>query len=247
MKIKILGLLLATSAFSTSCFAQHVRDQSASMHPSFNAGYGRATWIVGIDFPEGQLAASLPSLEKKALAGDGNAAAAIYAGFSNCRSLRAMPAYKQREEQQCAGIDAQEISEIGKWLSLAATLGNSEAQYAYATGGMDDLVGAQNAQKHRELYEAYKQTSQKYLMDLAKRCNIDAIGAIVLDPAMGGLVFGKDPVRTYRYLLIQDMLLSGAAAKDAALKGALEREIGSAPVIGDAQGEATSLVNEYCR
>ncbi len=206
----LLGLaslpLVISACFAQTMASSSVQHQEAGTPPSYKSIYTRATEMRSINPPAGQLINSLPSLKEKALSGDANAAAQIYAGLSQCSGFSAL-VNKAQFKQQCAKITAEDMQQKGRWLKIAAENGDADAQYIYATSGYEDIVTAQaSEQDHSQSAVNYKTKSQEYLIHLSEQCHYDAIAEIGMDALNGSAVFPKDPKLSYKYFAIQSLL-----------------------------------------
>jgi hypothetical protein len=246
----VASMLLFAASATLAQQSSYVQPQALGVPPSFNPIFTRATQIHGIDTPTGELVGNLARLKQKALAGDSQASAQLYAGLSECKGVFKQPKSPFYHEH-CVGITQADLDESGKWLDLAAEKGSKEAQYGYAVGGFDDIVGVQNAKKNSALFSAYKSNSKKYLLGLASECNYDAIAAIASSASTNGLIFGDDPVTGYKYLLVQKTITRQAQTATSSLSDqyqqTLENKISSKSVLSATQQEALIFVNQYCK
>ena len=248
------GSSLILSVLIGACFAQdgigHYKEQPQALAAitSYNPALSRVTKSHGIDAPSGQLADSLLDLKNKASSGDADASAQLYAGLSACKGMKGPPV-SSNYSSQCKGISEEDISEQGKWLDLAARLGDERAQYAYAVGGFGAIVGsAQNGLKNPELASHYANTSRSYLDGLAKKCNVDAIAAIADDAGNGGLIYGNDPERAYKFSLIKEMIQQDSSPPHyIAFTKYLESKISPPSRLSVIREQASDFVNQYCR
>jgi len=243
MKYSLVCLLLASVTASAASFAQDRQPQSIGVPAPYKAVFTKANSTRGIDVPAGQLYDSIQQLAKRAAAGDGHAAAQIYAGLSACQALKNRQSLSYGSH--CSGITNDDLANTGKWLDMAASLGDREAQYAYAVGGFDAVVGVQNAQKHPEQFKAYQAKAKQYLLGLADECNFDAISSIASSGGSDGLVFGADPTTAYQFQLVREQLVNGPQSIDRDYRGHLERKLTGAQV-DSGQRAASQFVAHHC-
>ncbi|PXV56887.1 hypothetical protein SAMN04487785_10910 [Dyella jiangningensis] len=243
MKYSLVCLFLASLTASTVSLAQDPQPQSVGVAPPYKAVFTKAHGIRGIDAPTGELSDSIQQLAKRAAVGDGHAAAQIYAGLSACQALKNRQSLSYGSH--CSGITNDDLASTGKWLDLAASLGDGEAQYAYAVGGFDAVVGVQNAQKHPEQFKAYQARAKQYLLDLADECNFDAISMIASSGGSDGIVFGSDASTAYKFQLVREQLITGPQNIDRTYRSHLESKL-TGMQVDDAQREATKFILHHC-
>jgi hypothetical protein len=239
------ALLLLTVSLAS---AQPLKDTSLQCPgtPSeYDPSFSRATEIHGIPIPPGELATRLPDLKQKAHAGNAQAATTIAGGLLMCQGAM------QRHDnsfypEHCMGLTAQDLAERGKWLSLAAGLGNVEAQYGYAESGPSDLVGLQENGKAPVTIGVYKDTARRYLLALAQKCNVDGIGAIAHDGQHAKL-FANDPAVSYKFLLVYETIARQPTYGSTDLENQLESKISSVADVSRAHQDAVTFVNNYCK
>lgn len=243
MKYSIACLFLVLVTASAVSFAENPQPQAIGIPPPYKAVFTKATHTRGIDAPNGQLIDAISQLAQRASAGDGHAAAQIYAGLSACKS------FKDRQSpdfgSQCTGITDEDLANKGKWLAIAASLGDEEAQYAYAVGGFDDIVGVQDPQKHPDVFKSYQSKSREYLLGMADRCNFDAIAAIGLSGGSGGLIFGADAATAYTFQLIKEQLANRIFEEDMRNRAHMESVLSGAVIASD-QRAASEFVLDHC-
>lgn len=233
-------------ALTSTAFAQ------APGHAVQNQAFGRVTDIQGMGQPDGQLASDIAQLRQRASSGDAKAASALASGLAECKGANSSP-NGVFYTSHCVGLTNTDFEEIGKWLTLAAKLGDKEAQYGFAAGGFSDVVGVQNAENHPQVFAAYKATARGYLLNLAQDCNFSAIGAIAGNAASNGLLFGDDPVTGYKFLLVQGLIarpgspLAVGGTSYASNEAALLKRIGNSPALTKAHQDAVQFAAEQCK
>ena len=236
--------IAATGAATTSPTGQ--KQAIGFPHP-YSSVFTRASQSVGVDPVDGQLAEQLPQLKVRAQQGDATAAAQIYTSLAQCAGLQANYPKSTDLAARCSGITSDDTSQIGKWLGLAAELGNSAAQYGYAVGGFDYVLGAQEAQRNQAALDAYVEKSKGYLDGLARQCNFDAISALAKEQGRNGLLYKKNVDQAYKFLVIKQTIAGAPASADAAYQAQLEGEISPASKIASLRRDASSFVTQYCR
>jgi len=214
-----------------------------TIYRHYKEQYSRVTAAGSIEPPQGQLKDQLDALKQRALSGDANAAAAIYAGLGGCSTLRGSGDVAQFE-MSCHGITKDDTAEEGKWLALAAELGNRDAQYNFAAGGLSLLVGSSfTAIKHPEAVQAYRARSKQYLEVLASQCNASAIATIVQDAGGGGLLYGDQPEHAYKYRVVLNTI---SKIPDDAEEKRFEADVDPTKLFG-LRREALSFVETNCK
>jgi hypothetical protein len=167
--------------------------------------------------------------------------------LAQCEGLAANYPKSDALETHCRGITSGDTSEVGRWLEVAANLGNTAAQYGYAVGGFDYVLGVQHAEKNPAALNAYVAKSKAYLDGLAKHCNFDAIGALATEQGRGGLVYKKDVDQAYKFFVIKRTIARVPSDADAASQSQLEAQISPASKIASLRQDASSFVAQYCR
>jgi len=234
---------------TTACIAQpqddlHPQPQAAGIPPPHKAEFKKATHYHGINAPAGQLKDSLDQLEAKASAGDAKAAATLFAGLNQCISMNG--ATKVDFNNHCAGISQFDMDSAGKWLTVAAEGGNADAQYTYAAGGYEQVIGAIGSDaKSKTQLENYVATSRTYLINLAQQCNFDAIGEIAKDASTNGLLFGTDQETGYKYAVVESIISRDTTAGDW-LVPKLEGKLTSQSHVPNLRRDAIQFVHQYC-
>lgn len=234
-------LIVVLAASLTMCSFGVSAESHGGMVP-YKVQYTRVTDFGSIPVPQGQLKDQLEILKRKAVGGDGAAAAELYAALGGCGTLRA--ANRARFDEVCRGITQADVDEMGRWLILAAQLGNPAAQYSYAAGGMgqlysDPLYGL----KHPEVVKAYRAQARAYLEGFASQCHFNSIAAIARDAANDGLLYGDDPDVGYKFQVVLNTISTTPnLAREAAL------EVGIDPKkLFSLRGEAASFVDQHCK
>jgi hypothetical protein len=243
------AVLALMTSIASAQQVQDVQPQARGIPSRYDPSFSKATQTRGIDMPPGQLAANLPDLKQQALMGNASAAATIAAGMSMCHSaMQRSNVNDSFNQDHCLGLAESDLKERGKWLSIAASLGNVEAQYGYAVGGPADIVGTQVNGSAPVTLNTYKDTARKYLTALAQKCNIDGIYVIAFDGRRNGLLYGDDPVTSYKFLQVYKTIVGkpSSNAFDADEKQ-LESKIASSSALSNAQQDASSFVANYCK
>lgn len=243
-----MGVCLITSA----CMAQPQDDhnpQPQAVHANrpFKEGYKRATHYHGINAPNGQLKDQLEPLERKAVAGDTKAAASLYAALVGCKTMN--DSVKVNFNKQCAGVTSFDMDSSGKWLTIAAQGGDADAQYAFAAGGYEQVIGSDiSSTQGQARYEAYRSSARDYLIGLSQQCNIDAVAQISRDAWSNGPMFGGKaaPAIAYEYAVINSMLSSDATHSDQLVR-ALEGKLSSSDNVFALREKAAKFVDQYCK
>lgn len=212
----------------------------------YSAAFTRATHIHSLPIATGKVSDQLPALRNRAEAGDAKAAATIYASLVQCRALSTSVTTKDTTGN-CNGLTAADTAEAGKWLEMAAARGDADAQYAYAAGGFDDVLGEQRAESDPAALNHYVSNAKQYLTGLAEQCNFDAIGALATAYGKDGLVFGKDANQAYTYLVIKQTLARVPNKYDASYQAYLEKNITAPATVASLRQEASSFVTQHCR
>jgi hypothetical protein len=239
--------IVSTGAIATSPTGQKAAE---GMRPEYSSAFSRATESVGVDAVDGQLAGQLPHLRERAAKGDVTAAMQLFVSLGACQAMASRPSSPSDAADfaaHCAGVTADDMSEVGKWLELSAELGNAYAQYSYAQGGFDYVLGLERAKKDPAALAAYAAKSKAYLYGLAKQCNIDAIGALARDLGRDGLVFRKDVDQAYKYLVISQTIARVSFSYGAQNRAELEKQISPASRVVELRSEAAVFVEQYCR
>jgi hypothetical protein len=220
--------------------------QAIYARPAVKLAYSKATHYHGINAPDGQLIDSYDSLAHQANAGDMKAAASLYAGLAGCKTLSASP-NKDNFTQRCAGITAENMASAGSWLELAAKSGNADAQYTYAAGDYEQIVGADiTSDAGKVRYAAYLSTARSYLENLSHQCNVDAIAQISRDAWSNGPLFGgKGSVGiAYTYAVIHSEVSN---SPDDNTVQAMEAKLPSSENVPELRRNAEAFVRQYCQ
>jgi hypothetical protein len=215
-------------------------------HP-YSSAFTRATQARGVDAVDGQLAAHLPQLKQLAQQGDVTAAVLLFYSLAQCHALAADFPTSQNFADHCTGVSKDDMSQLGKWLETAAELGNEGAQYDYAMGGFDYVLGMKQAEKDSAALKAYVEKSRSYLDGLSKQCNFDAIASLSKEQRLGGLVYTKNVDQAYKFLVIKQTIARTPSNEDAAYAAQLEGEISPGSKIISLRKDASSFVTAYCR
>ena len=222
--------------------------QETSSATRFAAGYSRVTTMHSLDVPDSQLATPIHEWTLRANAGDAHAAALLATALMGCTARKSWP-NPAIWMAHCDGVTDEQLSQAGHWMDVAAQEGDKDAQYAYSTGGSDALVGVQNAQRNPAAVTAYTAKAKNYLLALAQECNYDAISYIASNGADDGMIFGDDPVTSYRFARVQALLESPATqaqTRSAMNIAKLQRRLGTGTA--DSTGaQATAFADSYCR
>ncbi len=243
--LSALALVLASSgAIATSPTGQ--REAMGLPHP-YSSVFSRATQAVGVDAVDGQLASQLPHLKELAQEGDVAAASQIYTSLAQCEGLAANYPKSAALAAHCSGITSDDTSQVGKWLEVAAELGNTAAQYGYAEGGFDYVLGVQQAERNPAALDAYVEKAKAYLDGLARQCNFDAIAALAKEQGEDGLVYKKSVDQAYKFVVIKQTISRAPSGADAVYQARLEDQISSASKIASLRQDASSFVTQYCR
>ena len=196
---------------------------------------------------DGQLASQLPHLKELAQQGNVTAAAQLYTSLAQCEGLAAYYPKSTALANHCSGITSDDTAQVGRWLEIAAELGNTAAQYGYAEGGFDYVLGVKQAQKDPAALDAYVEKSRSYLDGLARQCNFDAIAALAKEQGQDGLVYKKNVDQAYEFLVIKQTIARVPSGADAAYQAQLDGQILPASKIASLRQDASSFVTQYCR
>jgi hypothetical protein len=238
------GAIAASGAVTNSPTGQK---QAMGLPHPYSAAFTRASQSVGVDPIDGQLAEQLPRLKERAQQGDATAAAQIYTSLAQCEGLAENYPKSADLAAHCGGITSDDTAQVGKWLGVAAELGNSAARYGYAVGGFDYVLGVQQAGENPAALDAYVEKSKGYLDGLAKQCNFDAISALAKEQGRDGLLYKKNVDQAYKFLVIKQTIARAPSSADASYQAQLEGEISPASKIAALRQDASSFVDQYCR
>lgn len=214
-----------------------------SSSPEYKEDYHRISFTGSLSPPKEPLKNVLSSLEEKAENGDASAAASIYMGLVSCSTLRS-PDSQEKFQAYCGNITSGQIDSRGRWLALAAKLGNTSAQYSYAAGGVNSVIGsALKALKHPDEVAEYREQAKSYYEALALQCNVDAMGAMVSDASRDGLIYGDNPELAYKFTVVLNTL---STHPDLEREHDLEAKIDPQRVFG-VRSDAAVFVTEHCQ
>jgi hypothetical protein len=236
--------LVSSAAIATSPTGQK---QAEGLPPEYSSAFTRATQAAGVDAVDGQLAGQLPHLKELAQQGDVTAAAQLFTSLAECDAWATYSPTSAYSAAHCAGITRDDMSQVGKWLGVAAELGNTYAQYAYAHGGFDYVLGLEKAKKDPAALDAYARKSKAYLDGLARQCNFDGIGGLARDLGRDGLVFKKDVDEAYKFLVVEQTIARVPSSANAVYQAELEGQISPASKIVSLRQDALAFVDQYCR
>lgn len=155
--------------------------------------------------------------------------------------------------QNCQGITDSDYASMGRWLTEAARSGDAQAQYAYATVGLEYVLGVQQAESNPAAFASYKETAKDYLVGLAKKCNIDATYAIASDAANTGLLFSDDLSDGYMFAVVTDKIQNhqdkdnNAAAAIGRIKQRIARKISDPQILSSSAKNADAFLEQYCK
>lgn len=166
--------------------------------------------------PQGNAVAVIQQLKPLAEAGDAQAALLLYLKLYSCKDVlntardeRAIAAHEETgatknpmedrlsASNECADTEP-EIRQRGKWLELAATKGLVEAQLLYAMDSSAVLGNGSDMIRDPAAVQRYKERASGYLLDAARKGNIDAMLRVGAGYE-NGILFKKDIVRSYAY------------------------------------------------
>lgn len=253
MKRLVFGVLLAaTTAYAVAQDPAAMYSNSSGASTNYNPAFSRASSLGDMTAPTGQLKPLIATLEQRASAGDISAAKELFAGLSQCQGESLM-ANKGVFNQNCEGITDGDYASMGKWLTQAAQSGDSQAQYAYATVGIDYVLGVQEAESNPAAFFAYKAEAKGYLLGLAAKCNIDATYAIASDAAGFGLLFGDDLNDGYKFAVITDKIQNhhdkdnNASIAMGRIKEQIAKKIHNPLALDSDEKSADTFVNQYCK
>ncbi|GGA40674.1 hypothetical protein [Dyella nitratireducens] len=242
------ALFILTASIASAQQPSSAQTPAHGVPNETDSSFSKATQIHGIGIPPGQLVASLPDLKQQASIGNAQAAAKLAAALLMCNAQASRSTADSFYQEHCVGLTPEDINERGKWLSVAASGGDVEAQYGYAQGGQSAIVGTQLDGGSPVTLSVYKENARKYLLGLAQKCNIDAISLIALDGRRNGMFFGNEPDTSYKFLLVYEAIarkpMVGSIAAD---QKQLEDKIASGTALSSARQEADAFVNEYCK
>lgn len=233
-------ILFAATALATSA------PLSASPHDPVSAKSNVFPGIKrysGIPAPDAPLSLALSEIRSNASANAPFAHAAIYAGLSKCRALRAYGPQEMALEY-CSGVPETEIDDAGAWLSAAAERGDEGAMYVFSIAGDQELHTNVVAVRSAAAQEDYRVRSAMYLTRLSDRCNIDAMHAIYRQKMSGGAIFKKDVNDAYLLQLELLELYPGLIPPDERL--VLVKKMSPAQM-AQANAEARSFLDSQCR
>lgn len=137
------ALFILTASIASAQQPSSVQTLADSVPSETDSSFSKATQIHGIKIPPGQLVASLPDLKQQASLGNAQAAAKLAAALLMCNAQASRSTADSFYQEHCMGLTPEDISERGKWLSVAASGGDVEAQYGYAQSGPSTIVGTQ--------------------------------------------------------------------------------------------------------
>jgi hypothetical protein len=228
-----------------------VQPQAVGIPSSYDPSFRHATALIATNAPPGQLKKVLPSLAKRAESGDVLAAKAIFMGLAQCEAAKTQNA-EDIFQAHCIGLTESDYAQTGKWLTQAAQAGDVEAQYIYAQSAYTYVLGA-DADKDPAALASFKKTARFYLLDLAKKCNIDAMYVIADDAAGTGFLFGNDLADGYKFAVVDETIVRHDAGHASLLDGIqrlqskIANKMGGAAGLASLRHDAGMFVDRYCR
>ncbi|MGO1003870.1 hypothetical protein [Lysobacter sp. CA196] len=180
--------------------------------------------------PPGDAAQVIERLRPLAEAGDGRAALEIFVKLQNCFygqggysdadikvyeragvSTQTLAAQQQKIQTECASAQPA-MKDRGKWLEMAAASGDEHAQLVYSGDPSAVLGDATEMVRDPDKVKKYKEVARGYLTNLASKGNTDALVALA-GHYNSGVVFPKDPIRSYAYYRAVELAKPGTIPK----------------------------------
>ncbi|MDR2011968.1 MAG: hypothetical protein LBQ20_02735 [Rhodanobacter sp.] len=165
----------------------------------------------------------MADLEDKANHGDADAATQLWYYLDRCKEVASEDNSKNIESLQqqdsqldpqmismmlqgetalfnnCNGITAEQMDSRYQWLKQAAAEGNPQAQYFYATDGVQMFEGQDEASRDPVAWDDYKNTVINYTNDLSAQCDLNTLAFLEGQLQYGGQLFEQDTAKSLFY------------------------------------------------
>lgn len=134
----------------------------------------------------------------------------------------------------CADVTAADLAERDHWLELAARQGDAAAANLFATRGTAATADSIAMFRDPAAVAQYKARATQYVMQAARRCDVDAI-AFLSDGYSSGLWFPRDETLGHALRLVSERLTPGIEPQP------------SPDLSADHEVIAANIYQRYCR